>query len=92
MDSEEIIKVIDTLIGDIEPVADSAIDKEREENLGKYIDVLWHMYSEISHIASRHKNSPYGSQKRLGELCDKTLKQLKDELIEYYENNNRKRR
>lgn len=79
MKEVEIIKVIEKLIGDIEPVADSSIDRQRKENLEKYFDVFWHMYTEIKWIANRHKDSPYSSQKELGQMCDKFLKMLYNE-------------
>lgn len=79
MEANEVIKVIEKLIGKIEPVADASIDRERAVNLEKYFEVLQHMYSEVHWIASRHKDSPYHSQKELGLRCCKFLKTIKEE-------------
>jgi hypothetical protein len=79
MEANEVIKVIEKLIGKIEPVADSAIDSQRKDNIEKYLEVLQHMYSEVHWVAMRHKDSPYGSQKEIGQMCNKFLKHLNDE-------------
>lgn len=76
METNEIIKVLETLIGKIEPVADGAIDRQRSENFEKYLEVFNHMHSEIEDIAWKYRNSPYGSAKSIGERADKFLTQL----------------
>lgn len=76
METNEIIKVLETLIGKIEPVADGAMDRQRGENFEKYLEVFYNMHSNIDYIARSYKNSPYGSAKTIGERADKFLTQL----------------
>lgn len=79
METNEIIKVLETLIGEIEPVADGAIDRQRSENFEKYLEVFDNMLSNIDNIAWQYKNSPYRSAKTIGERANKFLTQLYEE-------------
>ena len=63
---EAICGLLDILIGPTEPVADSAIDVEREENLKTLIDIgNWVIY-EI-YCAAKYRKEPYYSSSTVGE-------------------------
>ena len=62
----EIEKLLDALIGNTEPVADSAIDEKINENLMLLIDTVNWCLDGV-YDAARHRNSPYGSQRVIGE-------------------------
>lgn len=83
---KEITKVIDALIGATDPVADSTIDREINENLMTLIDVTNWCLDGIYSAASNRK-SPYGSQRDVGERAYAALleygewiKQTEEEL------------
>ena len=60
MNYDIIAEVLDKLIGETEPVADSAVDKERLQNLETLIDVTTHCLERIFEV-SRSDLSMYGS-------------------------------
>lgn len=81
MGSNEICKLLDILVGDTEPVADSAIDSEVDENLKTLIDIgdwvldgLWY--------SARHRKDPYYSSKTVGERAYATMLEWKEWLAE----------
>lgn len=66
LDSSVICNLLENLIGDTEPVADSAVDIKRERNLMTVIDVLDWCLESLS-VAAKHRHSEYGSERRVGE-------------------------
>jgi hypothetical protein len=76
MEKETILEVIKKLIGPIEPVADSAIDAVRENNLTLFIAVFDEMHTMIDDIAYRYTDSPYASQRRLAAMCNEQLDKM----------------
>ena len=76
MKSEQIIEVLNKLIGPIEPVADSAIDSDRKKNMELYIEVFKSMHMSIDDIAYRHSESIYHSQKEIGQMAKKQLDEM----------------
>lgn len=79
MTVKTITEVLDCLIGETDPVADSYIDDEREENLKTLIDVTnWCLDGLYSAASNRH--SMYGSQRRVGERAYSAMLQMKDWL------------
>ena len=84
--TEEVIKMIDSMVGSTEPVADSALDKDIEDNLMVLIDVVnWSL--GVICDAARHRKSAYESQRRVGERAYSAmlewgdwLKEAEDEL------------
>ena len=81
MTPEEICKLLDILVGNTEPVADSAIDAETNENLKALIDIgnwvldgMWY--------AARHRKDPYYSSQTVGERAYATMLEWKEWLAE----------
>lgn len=65
--------VVKKLIGNIDPVADAAIDCERFENLKDMCELMKEIHIAIDYVAYHNKNSQYGSQRMCGEYADKFL-------------------
>jgi len=63
MEKETLLQVIYALIGEIEPVSESAIDWERLENVQLLISVVDEIHTKLSDIARININSPYASKK-----------------------------
>ena len=81
MGSNEICKLLDILVGNTEPVADSAIDFETEENLKTLIDIgdwvldgMWY--------AAKHRKDPYYSSQTVGERAYAAMLEWKKWLAE----------
>lgn len=77
MNKDNIIEVVNKLIGPIDPVADAAIDRVRLENLKLFIDVFDEMFFAITDIPRRWEDSKYGSVRPLVDLCNKELNEIK---------------
>ena len=77
LSSREIQKVLDLLIGETEPVADSAIDARIEENLMVLIDIInWSL--DGIYMAARHRKSPYRSEQVIGERAYSSILEWKE--------------
>lgn len=84
--SDEIIKLASALIGSVHPVADSAIDREVDDNVKTMIDIVNWALGEMSESAG-NRHSFYGSQRDVGERAYAALlewkiwlQELEDEL------------
>ena len=72
MDASTILEVTRTLIGATEPYGDSAIDRERTQNLDKLIYVVDELLYDVEKAAvckGRHE----GSMRMMGEKAHKAL-------------------
>ena len=76
MTKEIVLEVIQKLIGNINPVADSAIDKKRFENLKLFIEVFDEMHTMIDDISYNWKERQYASVKPFVLACDKQLEKM----------------
>lgn len=76
MDANTIYEVITILTGKIKPVADSAKDKERLENMEVFLKVFSEMHEVIQYMAYKYKDSTYHSEKVIGQLCEKHLNNI----------------
>lgn len=79
MTSEEICKLLEIVVGKTEPVADSAIDNEREENLKTLIDIGDWVLDGLLY-ASKHRKDPYYSSRTVGERAYAAMLEWKDWL------------
>ena len=88
LSSGEIIKVLETLIGDTLPYGDSSYDDKVEDNLKNLIDVTNWCLETINDTANE-THSPYYSMKRVGERAFDALYEwrdwLNDKIDEEYE-------
>ena len=86
MDSETIIKVIDALIGSIEPYGSTHIDNERTENLKALLYVMDEYIAEIDKVV-KYRNCPQYSMRKMGEIAYEWFVDLKgyvDEFMKEY--------
>ena len=65
MKAETVIEVVKTLVGEVDAVGSTHIDKERLENLNVMIDVCNALLDDI-YIASKTKDCPQYSMKQIG--------------------------
>lgn len=72
MDASTILEVTRTLIGATEPYGDSAIDRERTENLDKLIYVVDELLYDVEKAAV-NKDRYEGSMRMMGEKAHKAL-------------------
>ncbi len=79
MQAEQIIEVIEKLVGKIEPQGESHIDCLRYENLKVLCEVVRHFEEDIFRV-TRHTSRYEASMKHAGEYADKFIK----ETLEYY--------
>lgn len=80
-EGREITKLLDVLVGNTCPVADSEIDRQINENLMVLIDVTNWCLDGVYSAASNRK-SPYGSQMIVGERAYATMLEWKKWLEE----------
>ena len=71
--SEQIYAIIEKLTGKIKPVGESNEDRNRLKNLETFIEVFQRMHIEIDDIAYRYSESPYASEKAIGEKASKHI-------------------
>lgn len=86
MDSETIIKVIDALVGSIEPYGSTHIDNERIENLRVLLEVMDEYIAEIDKVV-KYRNRPEYSMREMGEMAYDWFVDLKgyvDEFMKEY--------
>lgn len=81
MTSTEICKLLEIIVGATEPVADSAIDEEREQNLKTLIDIGDWVLDGLLYAANHRKDLHYSS-KTVGERAYATMLDWKDWLAE----------
>lgn len=82
MDANTILEVTRNLIGETEPYGDSAIDRERTENLNKLIYVVEELESDIEKVAV-NKDRHEGSMRMMGEKAHRTLEDLRSWIETY---------
>lgn len=68
MTSREICKLLEIIIGETEPIADSAIDPVRAENLKTLIDIGDWVLDGLFY-AAEHRKDPYYSSQAIGETA-----------------------
>ena len=72
IDSDIILEVTRSLIGDIEPYGDSGIDRERTQNLDKLIYIIDELLYDLEKVAG-NKDRHEGSMRMMGEKAHKAL-------------------
>lgn len=81
MSSREICKLLDSLVGNTNPVADTAIDDLINENLKTLIDVGdWVLLGLLN--AAEHRKDLYYSSRTIGERAYACMLEWKDWLAE----------
>jgi len=73
IDADTILEVTKNLIGPIEPCGDSAIDRERMQNLNKLIYIIDELLFDVEKVAVYYKDRHEESMRIMGEKAHKTL-------------------
>ena len=81
LDSREICKLLDIVIGETEPVADSAIDYKREENLKTLLDIGDWVLDGL-YLTAEHRHDTTYSSRMVGERAYAVLLDWKEWLAE----------
>lgn len=81
MTSREICKLLETVVGNTEPVGDSAIDPRIEENLKTMIDIGNWVLDGLLYAAD-HRKDPYYSSQVVGERAYATMLEWKEWLAQ----------
>lgn len=81
MTSREICKLLEIVVGKTEPIADSAIDPIREENLKTLIDIGDWVLDGLLY-AAEHRKEPYYSSQTIGERAYATMLEWKEWLTQ----------
>lgn len=81
MTSIEICKLLEIIVGDTEPVADTRVDEIREENLKTLIDIGDWVLDGLYYAANHRKDIYYSSQK-VGERAYAAMLEWKQWLSE----------
>lgn len=81
MTSREICKLLEIVVGETEPIADSAIDDVREENLKTLIDIGEWVLDGLLYAAG-HRKDPYYSSQKVGERAYEAMLVWKDWLAQ----------
>lgn len=81
MTSREICKLLEIVVGETEPIADSAIDHLREENLKTLIDIGDWVLDGLLYVAE-HRKDPYYSSRKVGERAYAAMLEWKDWLAQ----------
>lgn len=76
MDSEQVIEVLEKLIGPIEPAGETHTDNVRLENLKNYIEVLDHLHTEVDRISCEYEKYHQHSIKEMQQMCSKHIKSM----------------
>ena len=84
MNSETIIKVIDALVGSVQPYGLTEIDNERMGNLQVLLDVMDNYIEEIDSVA-KYRNRPEYSMKKMGEMAYHWFTDLKEYVDSFME-------
>jgi len=72
MNEEEILRLIEYLIGNITPIGDEAADEVSMQNIEKLISIMKELHMKIDEIASL-KDNGYDSKKRVIKLANDYL-------------------
>ena len=80
MKTEQIIEVIDKIIGEIEPIGETYYDDDVKENLNTMIEVVGHYVDEICEVAQM--NSYCASIQDCREIARDFVKGLEDTYLD----------
>ena len=85
MTDEEILKLVETLIGTITPIADSHYDEKAKNNLCLLGNVVDTLVCEIGYVAVNHYDSIYASESEVGKQAIKILNTIKSNIDSFLE-------
>lgn len=77
MTADEIIRVVDRLIGGVEPTGDANVDKQIQKDLEKTIDLIWYLIDGVRRSAT-YINSYEYSVRMVAQTATGALHELMD--------------
>jgi hypothetical protein len=77
MTADEIIRVVDRLIGGVEPTGDDNVDKQIQKDLEKTIDLIWYLIDGVRRSAT-YINSYEYSVRMVAQTATGALHELMD--------------
>ena len=75
-------EIVNRLIGPIQPVGDSNVDRKRLENLKAQIDLVHDLLEEIIEVR-KNKSRHESSMKHMGKTADEFIKVISEMIEEY---------
>ena len=78
-------EVIEYIIGPINPVGSTHIDRARIENLKDLLEILEKLVFQVDQIVIHNKNRPEMSMRDAGKIADDFLRDIRDQLNDDYE-------
>ena len=75
--ADEIIRVVDRLIGGVEPTGDANVDEQIQKNLEKTIDLIWYLIDGV-HRSATYINSYEYSVRMVAQTATGALHELMD--------------
>ena len=75
-------EIVNKLIGPIQPVGDSNVDRKRLENLKAQIDLVHDLLEEIIEVR-KNKSRHESSMKHMGKTADEFIKVISEMIEEY---------
>lgn len=81
MTTTEILKLLEIVVGNTEPVADTTIDEMHKENLKTLIDIGNWVLDGMLYVAE-HRKDPYYSSRFIGEMAYAVMLEWKDWLVQ----------
>lgn len=76
INKDYVMKLHNKVIGNINPVADAAIDNKRFENLKLFIEVFDEMHTMIDEIHYKWKDTKYSSVQPFVKTCEEQFNRM----------------
>jgi hypothetical protein len=67
----ELYDIVMKLTGPVDPIGDSRVDAERQNNLKVLLDLVDKLLTKIDEVATDNKDRMEWSMKQAGQLCSK---------------------
>ena len=85
MTDAEIVKVVNKLVGEIKPIADSNYDSKVFDNINLMGSVIDTLVCRVGNVVYENKNSQFGSVERCTNRAREILETIKLNINEYLE-------
>ena len=85
MTDAEIVKVVNKLVGGIEPIADSSYDSKVFDNINLMGSVIDTLVCMVGNVVYENEDSPFGSVERCTNRAREILETIKLDINEYLE-------
>ena len=83
MNDSEIVKVVDKLVGNINPIADSFYDSKAYENIKLMGNVVDTLVCKIGNMVCENEDSKFASVEQCRDMAVEILKNINRNITEY---------